>query len=128
MSLHGIPELNNSERMIGTETLEAFMDAPWRCWSHCSGMKRPFIWQFAARRAYKKLVNMNKDIMLDMLCRGSFEDCFVFAMNVGLVHRIRYRPDFCTVVQHVLPFRRKLWQGNDMLRGGIIVFPAPATT
>ena len=115
-----IPELNNSERLIGTTTLEAFLVAPWRAWTHCSGMKRPYIWQFANRRAYRKLVKMNKDIMADMLARGDFEDCFAFAKNVGLVHQIRYRADFCTVTQFTLPYRRQLFLGNSCLHGGMI--------
>ncbi len=115
-----LPELNDSERLIGTDTLEAFLDVPGRCWTHCSGMKRPYIWQFAKRRAYRKLVKMNKDIMLDMLARGDFEDCFVFSKNVGLVHRIKHRPDFGALVVEELPFRRFIYMGNSCLRGGMI--------
>lgn len=120
MSRPLIPELNNSERLIGTETLEAFLVAPCRAWTHCSGMKRPYIWQIAKRLAYRKLVKMNKDIMQKMLDNGDFEACFVFAKNVALVHQIRYRADFSTVTQLSLPFRRQLFMGNTCLRGGII--------
>ncbi len=117
-----IPELSNSERLIGTETLEAFIDVSWRCWTHCSGMKRPHVWQFVKRRAYRKLVKMNQDIMLDMFCRGDFEDCFMFAKNVEVVHQIRYRKDFCKVMQLTLPFRRQLFLGNDCIRHGMIPY------
>ncbi len=116
-----LPELNDSERLIGTETLEAFIDVSWRKWTFCSGMKRPFIWQRAKRQAFRKIVAMNKEIMLDMLCRGDFEDCFVFARNVGVVHGIRHRPDFGTVVVQKMPVRRLLFMGNGCLRGGAIV-------
>ena len=116
-----LPELNDSERLIGTETLEAFVDVSWRKWTFCSGMKRPFVWQFAKRRAYRKIVEMNKEIMLDMLCRGDFEDCFVFSKNVGVVHALRHRPDFGSVVTQKMPYRRLLFMGNGCLRGGAIV-------
>lgn len=115
-----IPELNDAERLIGTETLEAFLAVSWRYWTHCSGMKRPYIWQFAKRRAYRRLVDTNKALMRVMLDTGNFEDCFVFCKNVGLVHRIRHRPDFGTLVERQLPFRRQLYMGNTCLRGGLI--------
>ena len=59
--------------------------------------------------------------MLDMLCRGDFEDCFVFSKNVGVVHALRHRPDFGSVVAEKMPHRRLLFMGNGCLRGGAIV-------
>ena len=115
-----IPNLNDSEKLIGADALQAFIDTPWRAWTHCSGMKRPYIWQRGSRRAYRKLVKMNQDIMMDMLCRGKVEDCFVFGRNIGLVHRLKYRPDFGTIVVQQLPLPRRLFFGNDCLRGGVI--------
>ncbi len=120
MGSPNIPELNDSERLIGTEALEAFLNAPARCWTHCSGTKRPYIWQFAKRQAYRKLVEINKSLMRVCLENGDFQDCFVFAQNVGLLHRISHRPDFGTKVVDQLPYRRLIYMGNSCLRGGVI--------
>lgn len=120
MSSATLPALNCAEQLIGAETLQCFVDASWRTWTHCSGVRRPFIWQCGRRKAYRKLVKMNQDIMLDMLARGDVGDCFVFNRNIGLVHRVKRCRDFgTTVVQH-LPLRRMLFLGNDNLRGGVI--------
>jgi len=121
MSQNHLPELNDSERLIGTDTLEAFIDVSWRKWTFCSGMKRPFIWQRAKRKMYRKIVGMNKEIMLDMLAHGDFEDCFVFCRNVGVVHALRHRPDFGSVKTEKMPHRRLLFMGNGCLRGGSIM-------
>lgn len=120
MSSTLLPALNCSERLIGAEALQCFVDASWRSWTHCSGMKRPFVWQCCSRRAYRKLVERNQDIMLDMLARGDVEDCFVFSKNIGLVHRIKRRRDFCATIVEQLPLRRLLFAGNGSLRGGMI--------
>ncbi len=119
MSRPLIPNLNYSEQLMGCDALKAFIDAPARAWTHCSGMKRPPLWRFKARQAYRKLVQLNQDIMMDMLCRGDVEDCFVFSRNIGLVHRISHRADFCTKVVDQLPYPRKLFTGNSCLRGGM---------
>ncbi len=119
MTNSNIPNLNYSEVQIGCDALQSFIDAPWRAWSHCSGTKRPYIWRFKARRAYRKLVQMNQDIMMDMLCRGDVEDLFVFGRNIGLVHRISSRADFSTKVVEQLPFPRLVFMGNSCLRGGM---------
>ncbi len=120
MGRPNIPELNDSERLIGTEALESFLNAPARCWTHCNGTKRPYIWQFAKRQAYRKLVQTNKSLMRVLLENGDFEDCFVFAKDVGLLHRIKHRPDFGTLVVEQLPYRRLIYMGNSCLRGGMI--------
>lgn len=119
MTNSNIPDLNYSEVQIGCDALQAFIDAPWRAWTHCSGMKRPYSWQFKARRAYRKLVTMNQDIMMDMLCRGDVDDLFIFGRNIGLVHRISSRAAFSTRVVEQLPFPRMLFTGNSCLRGGM---------
>lgn len=119
MSRPLIPNLNYSEQLMGSDALQAFIDAPAHAWTHCSGTKRPPLWRFKARQAYRKLVKMNQDIMLDMLCRGDFEDCFVFGKSIGLVHRISHRADFGTKIVDQLPYPRKLFTGNSCLRGGM---------
>ncbi len=115
-----IPELNDSERMMGTEAIEAFLETPWRSWTHCSGMPRPYIWQRAKRQCFCKVVEINKALMRTMLENGDFEECFCFAREVGLVHRIKFRQDFGTPVVQQLPYNRLLYMGNSCLRGGMI--------
>ena len=119
MSRALIPNLNYAEQLVGCDALQSFIDAPWYVWTHCSGMKRPPLWRFKARVAYRKLVKLNQDIMLDMLGRGDVEDLFVFGKNIGLVHRISHRADFGTRVVEQLPFTRQLFTGNSCLRGGM---------
>ncbi len=119
MTASNIPGLNYSEQCMGFQALQSFIDASWRTWTNCSGMKRPYLWQFKDRRAYRKLVQMNQDIMMDMLCRGDVDDLFVFGPNIGLVHRISHRADFGTRVVEKLPFPRLLFAGNSCLRGGM---------
>ncbi len=119
MSRALIPNLNYSEQLVGCDALQSFIDAPWYTWTHCSGTKRPPLWRFKARVAYRKLVQTNQDIMLDMLSRGDVADLFVFGKNIGLVHRISSRADFGTRVVEQLPFSRQLFMGNSCLRGGM---------
>lgn len=121
-----IPELNDSEQMLALELLWTFLETPWRNWTCCSGMKRPYVWQTAKRRAFKAIVARNKALMDEMVCSCDFSESFVFSAKVGVVHAIKYRKDFCRCMVAVFPMRRLLFSGNDSLRGGMLGFNVAA--
>lgn len=126
MTVPLIPELNASEQMIAQELLWVFLETPWRNWTCCDGVKRPYIWQFLKRRAYKAAVEAAKSRMEEQTEDCDYQDVFLFAQSVPVVHAVKYRKDFCKTMVAQYPLRRMLFNGNDMVRGGMIAFHAAA--